>query len=56
MRVAAEPAKLWDLAAVRSIAHLVWRAVMALDTSSILAVSIAEQGKTRVNRLIAVRF
>jgi hypothetical protein len=48
MRMAAEPAG----AAVRSIALVSLRVVMALTSPSSSAVSIAEQGKTRVNRLI----
>ena len=50
MRVAAEPAKPWKLAAVRSIAHICWRVVMALKSPSWSAAKVAEQGKTRVNR------
>jgi hypothetical protein len=46
MRVAADPAG----AAVRSIALVSWRVVMALKSPSSSTVMLAEQGKTRVNR------
>ncbi len=49
MRVAAEPA----VAAVRSIAQISWRVVMALKSPSWSAVKVAEQGKTRVNPPLA---
>ncbi len=47
MRAAAGPAL-----AARPIALVCWRVVMALTSPSFSAAIVAEQGKTRVNRLI----